>query len=1046
MPKQNLTDDEFIEQMTAGESPVEPSPTRSEQALRAYMEAANPRVSVRQEPLGPGVVGAVRSSSPDEILLSSKMKQGPGKTEEVLLHEMEHSLSLRGGNPLGAASKFTSAPVTTDNNYRFDLLYNMGDKKIENPSVKDIRRISEAGEGEKKRLTMIQNFVNNRRSLEQFFGRPIDSAYFNPNMLKAQVRYGTEGALFAEQIADLSALEQLTGKSLTRDKEMKKLLFPDDRSAQIYDAITGYRQTRLDSKDLPPYTPVSPEEPGMLDRLKSLFGMQEGGEVSNEDFIEQMTVGTRPTDQEADPNVVKDIVRGVQYTPFDVLGAPVDIATMVMRPFGYNVEKPFGGSDYFIEQAAKRGLVQPATGSGAELLGRIAGGVTTPAVARGVGKVAEKTEDFVSKQLGAAAEKVEERSLAKLREQTGNPNLSAKEVYDAMFAAQAPGVPVVKPKGGNVIMENIDMVDGRPVRSSPIEKMRPTVTVPGDRKPEILFASEFAARLKEQIARNQQDGNPTGYMRRLLDEVEPKAALDNWIQTKMSKYIRTDMGSEADPVRKLAEEMSTKVKADYEAGLKRIGKMKDNIAKAQAAGKNTDASEAELAEEIDKVENAYRQTSMLPVSIGPYTHPSSTNVRARAKAGFPEEPISKSSLAKEWEEVADRQFYLHRAGDLVEADSPAFRANPWLANINPNEIVYDAPYVDEMHMFTHTLDELENALRPGSGLPPRLQLKPEDMQQLGIEKAFRLVNDINDWRFQQRTASNLEEANRAAVTVKQYPKSPGNLQWQELKPPTYTELPPGYAIEQLDYNTAALKGPDGKALTYFDDIASGNRDVQKEALSFLSKNDLERALKYEGSTMRHCVGGYCNDVWSGNTRIYSLRDSKGEPHVTIETAPANTGRLEPMAFYQNLAPESLITKMREARAADPTISPDQMTELIRNSDEYKSYLTPSPDRILQIKGKANQKPTEKYIPFVQDFVASQPWFEIGDLGNTDLVSLKPMLLKSAQERGFNPKVFTAVGDLTYVTKEEFNRLSELFGGMNKYAAGGEVTKFIRAHA
>jgi len=172
-----------------------------------------------------------------------------------------------------------------------------------------------------------------------------------------------------------------------------------------------------------------------------------GGEVSNDEFIQEMMTGTRPTDQEADPNVVKDIVRGVQYTPFDVLGAPVDIATMVMRPLGYNVEKPVGGSDWFIEQAVKRGLAQPSTGSGAELLGRIVGGVATPAAARGVGKVGQATEDFISGQLDTAARRVEENTLAKLREQTGNPNLTAKEVYDAMFAAQAPGAAITKPMG-----------------------------------------------------------------------------------------------------------------------------------------------------------------------------------------------------------------------------------------------------------------------------------------------------------------------------------------------------------------------------------------------------------------------------------------------------------------------------------------------------------------------------------------------------------------------------------------------------------------------
>jgi ribosomal protein S18 acetylase RimI-like enzyme len=43
-------------------------------------------------------------------------------------------------------------------------------------------------------------------------------------------------------------------------------------------------------------------------------------------------------------------------------------------------------------------------------------------------------------------------------------------------------------------------------------------------------------------------------------------------------------------------------------------------------------------------------------------------------------------------------------------------------------------------------------------------------------------------------------------------------------------------------------------------------------------NDLAR----EGELMGHCVGGYCDVVRSGGTSIYSLRDPKGHPHVTIE--------------------------------------------------------------------------------------------------------------------------------------------------------------------
>jgi hypothetical protein len=786
--------------------------------------------------------------------------------------------------------------------------------------------------------------------------------------------------------------------------------------------------------------------------------------LTDDEFIRQMTVGTPSSDQEADPDVVKDIVRGVQYTPFDVLGAPVDIATMVMRPLGYNVEKPVGGSDYFIDQAAKLGLFKPSTDSGAELLGRIAGGGATPALARGVSKVAGATEDFISNQLkGRADRRVVQEAAAKVPPDTAyDPLRDRMEQIGALTYA-------IKPKGGNVVSQNIQ---------TSLDNIRPMMAVPGEGvlPPSRMFASSYAARLKDQIEKSRQAGDPTAYLEGKLSAVEPNAALDNWIQTKLSKYVRTDMGSEADPVRKLAEEMSTKVKADYEVGLKRIAKMKSDIAKAKAKNKNTDASETTLAAEIEKVEGAFRQTSLLPAALGPYTHPALRTNRAalaaenREMAGFSPYPISKTNLGKEWEEIADMEFRPHKAGDLVKTNSLAFQENPWIGNLNPDEIVYTVdPYIYQKPMFTHTVDELKNALDPASGLPQRLQLKPEDMQQLSIDKAFRLVNNINDWRLEQRIALNLEEANRAAVTVKQYPGSPGNLQWQEIKAPTYTELPPGYTIEKLDDATSVLKGPDGKSLTYFGATDGPASNHQKEALSFLSKNDLERALKYEGSTMRHCVGGYCDDVWSGRTRTYSLRDSKGEPHVTIETAPV-TRRLgigresdlnDSIETFLTENPKNIserlgfgINDFAYARRNSVFLSnPEARTELnrfvaaIQDNPEFKQWSQSRPveEKILQIKGKANEKPIKKYIPFVQDFLSLQRWHSIGDLKNTDLVPLQPTLLKSAQDLGFTPNVITTAGGQSYITKEEFNRLAELFGGMNKYAAGGEVSNadFIR---
>jgi hypothetical protein len=795
---------------------------------------------------------------------------------------------------------------------------------------------------------------------------------------------------------------------------------------------------------LPPYSLDMAGKLGRVGPIRRAEGSPEYGEVA-----EQMTVGTLPMDQKPAGQVFRDIgrdvVRGAQYLPYDLVGAPVDIATMAMRPFGYDVEKPFMGSEYLIEKARQAGIAQKPTGSAAETATRIGMGFVNPAA--------------VARQIPAgiaALEKgTEQMTLPAFRKITGNPKATKEDMIDFVLDQKSlvsMGAPaIIKPKGGNVLLENVDkaIADLRPRTSSGayaadvMQEMRKTYT------PEALT----------KVSTVTQE-----YVPNIMKNLEPLAALDNWIQNKLGRYIRTEMGSEADPVRKLADEMSEKVQADYQAGLKRIAKMKDDIAKAKAKGKNTDASEAALEDEIDKVEAAFQETSKLPIQLGPYTHPALRTGEAREKAGFSPFPISKSNLGKQWEEEADEVFIPHRAGDLVEANSPDLAANPWIAKINPNEMVYSvSPYVGEKQMFTHTIDELTNALRPNTDLPPSLRLKPEDMEQLSIEKAFRQVNKINDWRMQQRAQASLEEANRAATTFKEYPNSPRKLKWQELKAPTYTELPPGYEVTTSP-SGSSLRGPDGQKLTSFN--MDSPTSVRDQALQFLAKNDLERALKYEGSTMRHCVGGYCDDVWTNQTRIFSLRDNKGEPHVTIETAPADIRNNTPADFVREQPNNFGLSKkdleefeyyydpsFKSGIDADSFTSDDRLdyfrdlSNYIMKSPEFKEWLNSKPAEILQIKGKGNAKPNEKYIPFVQDFVRSQQWSRVGDLDYTDLVKIKRRMVESLRSKGIKPDVFYLEGRdpvddyrrdfldsgvQPYVTKQEFNRLADLLGGVEKY--------------
>ena len=240
-PTGEVSTDDFIQQTLVGTPPgimaqasqepgiviaknIDQPATRSAQAMKAYLEASIPDLKIVEDPRLQlsGRKGQVRMDVPNIISISPTQKDMD--REAVLLHEAEHSR-------VGKAVQGMPEREQFDNDIRFDRLY--GDKG-------------------NTRGKIVKSFVDNKDKIEKFFGVNIPDVYFEKLMYKNQSRFGSPGALFEEQIATLSALEQLTNKSLT--KGMPEL-FPDDKSAAIYDAITGLRQTRLDAKDLPPFTP-----------------------------------------------------------------------------------------------------------------------------------------------------------------------------------------------------------------------------------------------------------------------------------------------------------------------------------------------------------------------------------------------------------------------------------------------------------------------------------------------------------------------------------------------------------------------------------------------------------------------------------------------------------------------------------------------------------------------------------------------------------------------------------------------------------------------
>ena len=103
------------------------------------------------------------------------------------------------------------------------------------------------------------------------------SGYFDKNLLKNN----KPEVLLYEQLADLAAIEQTLGVDLTKDPQLRKTLFKDRDVRETYNAITGLRQTRLDARDLPPYTrqPEKNTAQSLLEKTKKSLGFNGGGNV-----------------------------------------------------------------------------------------------------------------------------------------------------------------------------------------------------------------------------------------------------------------------------------------------------------------------------------------------------------------------------------------------------------------------------------------------------------------------------------------------------------------------------------------------------------------------------------------------------------------------------------------------------------------------------------------------------------------------------------------------------------------------------------------------
>lgn len=516
--------------------------------------------------------------------------------------------------------------------------------------------------------------------------------------------------------------------------------------------------------------------------------------------------------------------------------------------------------------------------------------------------------------------------------------------------------------------------------------------------------------------------------------------VDNWLEKKLTSYIKNDMATERDPVRKGIEQRLAKADETYARGKERIAKSQQKIADAKARGQDTSAVENRLALEIADLEQKYELDKL---AVGPRV-PGGENYRigARAQRQFSNSPaLASTPESAAWEDITD---YVVDQGEAVYVRNRPFLPKAYaeeLARIPYDAKVYElrnsSSFNDTM---AHIRDELYNSTREGTDLPPELRLKPEDLQKMNMDAAVAHVGKVDAWRERNRAAADLlKSRNAATVTFKEYPGT--GLEWKELKMPTEFEMPQ-IETRARSATQGEYRYPGQEDWFPADWDPKVGLDFEGTARRATAERLLQEALEYEGNVMGHCVGGYCPQVARGETQIFSLRDAKGEPHVTIEVQPADVAtaiRELPDEWRTNLAQR---VKDEHFGGVMPGRSDEDKFFKLIDQTYIEEYGEPLPT-IVQIKGKGNEKPAKKYIPFVQDFVKSGTWGAIGDIRNTDMrrpieLSRNDLLSLRLSEEEFADAFAGRSTD--YLTDEEILQIAKEFKSSNpkQFADGGRV--------
>jgi len=470
-------------------------------------------------------------------------------------------------------------------------------------------------------------------------------------------------------------------------------------------------------------------------------------------------------------------------------------------------------------------------------------------------------------------------------------------------------LPVVKPKGGNWVTGSVeDSLKGLKVH------------FPTNRDEALVLGGMFA----------QEANTPEG-----IRSMAQNAAINQFVDKQLTRYVKNEMGTPEDPIRALAERGTL----------------------------HFDAPQVNPTDALDLKRQEFAAGN-------------------NEKWGYGE-----SRLAQNWEDASDKMINKLSAGDYLNKrqnrfDTPFDSKMEFLNKVSPDTPLYginnpplpgfarNDPAISTLG-FPHLIDELRNATNPASGLPRELLLKPEALARLSVPQAVERVAKINEWRTGNIKKARLEDAANTDVH-KEY-KDTG-MRWVKLNKPGQFKA----ESDAMGHSVRGYEPTEG------------------------------------GGSSGYGLGGW-DAIKSGDAEVYSLRDAKNEPHATIEVGRNSLDeQLDklPNKIYNQWIEEFKNLPEYKNEISNPLWLPGASPAWVRFLKEEKG-LTDVSKRITQIKGKSNRAPNETYLPYVQDFVRSGKWSDVGDIRHTGLVRRMDL---TADDRHLFPE------GADYITIDELKKI------------------------